>query len=68
MVKIGKRQLEKDRSAFQTKDLAVRKLLAVKDADGSAHSRRTLLPPWMGINGIAAYQQLPSVSAEVLVG
>ena len=34
----GKRQLEKDKSAFKTKDLAVRKLLAVKDADGSAHS------------------------------
>ena len=55
----GKRQLEKDRYAFQTKDLAVRKLLAVKDADGSAHSRRTLLPPWMGSTALPRISNYP---------
>ena len=55
----GKRQLEKDKSAFKTKDLAVRKLLAVKDADGSAHSRRTLLPPWMGSTALPRISNYP---------
>ena len=55
----GKRQLEKDKSAFKTKDLAVRKLLAVKDADGSANSGRTLLPPWMGSTALPRISNYP---------